>query len=144
MKYQRTFEIHAAHFNRDLPYKHIWGMSNSDTLSKPTMLGLLCDIHGHNFKIDIELFSTNFIPKIGWLVDDEELARVVNEWHGQNLSVHPDFLDQKIRATTENMAAVLFNKLATRFGNTWNSMGVTITVHETDGVSAAHASLIGR
>jgi 6-pyruvoyl-tetrahydropterin synthase len=112
MQYVRTYRFSAAHFNSSATYQLVWGWSDcgGDAYCRQDVVMLaLADIHGHNFKIEVHVSGS--VPKEGWLIDDVELEKVVMEWANTNLSMHPDFIDRKLRATTENMASLLYQKL---------------------------------
>lgn len=100
---------------------------------------MLSCIHGHNFRIEIEIHAPIYERNADWVVDDAELQRIVAEWDGKNLSVHPDFLTPRIRATTENMADILLNKLINKVKG--SKLAFTVTVHETDEISASKSAM---
>lgn len=130
MHYIRTFHIQAAHFNSERAYQAAWEFAAQEEVAPLEIVHALTDVHGHNFKIVVTLKGTlNGKP---WLVDDVALAGVVMEWDNTNLSMHPDFLDEHCRATTERMAETLLDKLRVAFGD-----GVErVVVHETDCIFA--------
>lgn len=108
MIYRRQFRLQAAHFNSLGSYLDVWATIGR---RETTTLSLLKDIHGHNFKIIVEI--RGMMKHDGaWLVDDVALEEIVMSWNNCNLSVHDDFLVNRLRATTENMAHVLMDKLA--------------------------------
>lgn len=108
-------------------------------MSKHWFYDLLKDIHGHNFRIDVEIrthfVENEFNPSKAWLVDDEKLMNIVMAWDNMNVSMHPDFLDKKLRATTENMAIVLLLKLREAQIYT-QKVNIRVRVHETDDIYA--------
>lgn len=130
-KYHRTFELQSAHFNGE----HAYAIFNQHRESQAPMewydyMTLLKDCHGHNFKIVVEVLG-NHEEKDAWLIDDVKMTKVVMEWDNINLSVHEDFKD--IRATTENMATVLLDKLRDAFPG---KKITTVTVHENNLIHA--------
>lgn len=129
MRYKRRFKLQAAHFNSDWSYKRVWATA----ITAADARQLLTHIHGHNFTIDVVLDGSFGVGRpAAWLVDDVELSNVVMEWDNTNLSMHVDFLDDKVRATTENMARILFGKLLIKFG----PIAKSVTVYETDQICA--------
>ena len=108
MQYRRVVDFFAAHFNETAYDK--WLSVQRGDRSVATIQDLLSDIHGHNFRAIVTLTHDTALGYSSYIVSDESLLAIVSEWGGLNLSVHPDF--QNIRATTENMAAVLASKVA--------------------------------
>src|SRR5262245_32024750 len=117
MIYDRTFRISSSHFNSEETYKFVWDLVEKPPPSSLPRVDVICalkDSHGHNFRIVVSLER----PLIGndqWIVDDEQLSNVVMGWNNINLSMHNDFLNTRIRATTENMARLLVTKLIKAF-----------------------------
>jgi 6-pyruvoyl-tetrahydropterin synthase len=120
MRYHREFEFSAAHFNSERAYEIAWNCNllsaDRESPSPEDTWFVLADIHGHNFRIEVdvvaELESHQTTP---WVIDDEALATIVMRWAGCNLSTHPDFYKEKTRATTENMANILLERLVSAF-----------------------------
>lgn len=137
MQYIRTFRFSASHFTSEGTYHLVWGWNDrppgDNYCRQDAVLLALADIHGHNFKIEVHVNGPR--GEQGWVIDDVELEQIVMEWANTNLSVHPDFLTKKIRATTENMAGALYMKLNNgRFGD-----GIeinTVVVHENEDIFA--------
>lgn len=140
MLYQRTFRFSASHFNSYKSYQRVWGMRPGDAIIMDDAFALLADIHGHNFKVVVDIEHDPRLlergkqdPDRDWLIDDVELERVVMEWSNTNLSMHPDFFNQKIRATTERMAEILYAKLN---NGRFDADIALVTVYETDDIYA--------
>lgn len=140
MRYSHTFLVQAAHFNGQKSYDLLQSMREGSNLTVQAMKELLRDVHGHNFQIEVTVESEVFDPEQAFVLDDIEMQKIVMEWNNTNLSVHPDFMDAQnegetkgIRATTENMAALLSNKIA----NLLEEGSVEVIVHETDEIYAS-------
>lgn len=151
MLYHREFIISACHFNGaeiyDAYRKLCETHSGTQEFAAARVLMLaskvLEGIHGHNFKITVEI-ENFFVPKMDYVVDDVVIANVVNQWDNTNLSVHPDF--RGIRATTENMAHLLMKKVCKllvpdvdqgQSDDGFIGPTITVVVHETDQIFAA-------
>lgn len=135
MIYERTFWLQAAHFNSQLSYDCVWALAKepgTKGLRRDEALSLCRDVHGHNFRITVMLEGDPVKGKSPWLVDDVQLAQVVMEWDNTNISLHPDFMGPRWRATTELMAHVLYAKLWDVFGPIVRA----VTVNETHDISA--------
>lgn len=135
MRYERKFMIQAAHFNNEQAYKHYYSALIQPENAVELLKTVLNNIHGHNFFITVEVSGT--FGKLPWLIDDISLTDVVMDWDNQNLSAHRDFLKDKLRATTENMASVLWGKLT----DIWPKLRFKITVEETPNIKAIHGDL---
>lgn len=136
MRYNRVFKLQAAHFNALHTYYAVWDWTKGGVMLQEQVLRCLADCHGHNFKIvvalEVEAFDVMAEGASPWIVDDASLTKLVMEWDNMNISMHPDFLKQRLRATTEAMAQVLFKKLLDAFGP--NACGVR--VYETEDIYA--------
>lgn len=132
MQYVRTFILQAAHLNSAKAYEIIWAAASMSHFASQDLLAAVRDCHGHNFKIEVALEGDMLIGS-PWLVDDVTLTALVMEWDNTNLSVHPDFIENRERATTENMADVLLAKLRTHLGK---ELVKRVTVWETDHIYA--------
>ncbi len=116
MIYSRTFHIQSAHFNGRKSYETYWKLvDGNDDLKSQDLIEAFADIHGHNYKIVIEVTGTLDEAGEGWLIDDMLLEQLVKQWDNINLSTHIDFTQFKQRATTENMAMILLHKCYTEF-----------------------------
>ncbi len=110
ISYKRTFRITAAHFSHQDCYDLLW-----DEDSAPgggDWMFLVRNTHGHDFKIEITVGGN--VPTaegLDWVISDEELEYNIDKWRNINLSTHPDFMGPRIRATTENIARVLADKI---------------------------------
>lgn len=146
MIYHRTFKISAAHFNSTKAYQLLWAfrdwsLSGKSLDRKSMEMGVLewaRDCHGHNFKIEVAIAAE---LSADWLIDDIELEKTVMEWNNINISIHPDFLELNLRATTENMALILSRKIAILMTSHLNARVqdgafVHVKVHETDDIYA--------
>jgi len=155
IQYKRTHEFQASHFNEtnygrfedtvnfqniNVEKRVAWTYDNSVEyyLSAELLIGLLRDIHGHNFKAEVVLLAEVDDSYSSYILADEVIVSVINEWAGINLSVHPDFLVTGVRATTENMAQKLckkiFDKVEGRKSVT--NIVVNVTIHESDDISS--------
>jgi len=134
--YARTFEISACHFNGTATYDRYQEALAGGPSAAKLLRAVLADCHGHNFVIDVTVRG-HAVQRTGelhaYLVSDAELEQVVREWDRTNLSVHPDFVSRRARATTEMMAAILAEKLATHFGA---RLEWEVRVHETRDIAA--------
>jgi 6-pyruvoyl-tetrahydropterin synthase len=146
MKYHREFTLSSCHFNGADIYK-TWNEIKQPHREDPDALKnafrtVLTGIHGHNFKIVVDV-ENDFDPRDDYLVDDIEIESVVMQWHNTNLSLHPDFENKKLRATTENMAHLLVRKLAHQLTKHENLAApgsmVCVVVHETADIYAEAA-----
>lgn len=117
MRYVRSFEVSAAHFNGQAEYD-AWARGDYKTACEGT--------HGHNFKITVEA-EARVEGAFPIVIGDEHLAEIVNAWQHQNLSVHRDFLIHHKRATTEEIARVLREKIMRDY-----PILVQVTVEETE------------
>lgn len=135
MEYNRAFIIQSCHFNDNRTYDMYdqamrAAKSQQYDVAFDCMKRVLPDIHGHNFDVHIgarslELGDSDCDRGGGsWVVADELLRTTVAEWDSTNLSVHPDF--HGVRATTENMAAILARKLSAMCAD----VEFTVTVRE--------------
>lgn len=139
IQYERTYRFSASHFNLRSTYESVWGMRAAGIQNPPSGLiavdvGVLekcfLDIHGHNFKATVN-FEGEVLSKDGWLIDDVSVEKVIMEWSGINLSMHPDFIATRERATTENMAKKLLQKLRARW-----PLAKRVIIWETDDIFA--------
>jgi 6-pyruvoyl-tetrahydropterin synthase len=149
IQYKRTVEFFASHFN-ETNYSTFESMKKrftdyqnpiSHTFASEGLLTVLKDIHGHNFKAEVELMAEVSEGYSSYIISDEDLVATVKEWEGINLSVHEDFLHSGIRATTENMAQVLCQKIfvslkAREQAGIISNIVVNTTVHESDDISS--------
>jgi len=154
VQYKRTHEFQAAHFNEGnyLRFEGITGIDKVNVEKRHEwiyypdpiecqildLISLVQDSHGHNFKAEVELMGEVDDSYSSYILADEVIISVINEWAGINLSVHPDFLVTGVRATTENMAQKLckkiFDKVEGRKSVT--NIVVNVTIHESDDISS--------
>jgi 6-pyruvoyl-tetrahydropterin synthase len=144
--YSRTVEFFAAHFNETAypKFQKFLGRLSVDKGFPPDdyrdLVDLLIDIHGHNFRAEITVHGFTKEKYSGYLISDEVIAEVVNEWAGINVSMHKDFLGthspyrNAIRATTENMANMLAEKISRRV--LVPQATVLVKLYEADGIWA--------
>jgi 6-pyruvoyl-tetrahydropterin synthase len=145
--YSRTVTFPASHFNGEEQYKTYWrlldGYRGDAALSDcmPFITGLLKGCHGHNFRATITI-QADALPEgmRPWLIDDEALAALVNEWSNTNLSIHDDFVGMRVRATTELMAETLLRKIYDRF-LVPQHFRVTVSIQENDEITATASAL---
>ena len=121
IRYRRIFWLQASHFNSGEEYDAYHSIVAKCPDAPWTddhfagLMAVLRNTHGHNFRVSVEVGGDR-VSANGWVVDDDMLADLVNEWNNTNLSVLSCFAGNKIRATTENMASVLRDKVLRRFG----------------------------
>jgi 6-pyruvoyl-tetrahydropterin synthase len=89
-------------------------------------------MHGHTFYVTVDVLRAE-VNADGFVVDDVQLEALVMEWHRVNLSAHPDFLLDRIRATTESMASILAHKIHDRL-----KVRTRVRVQETADISAEY------
>lgn len=111
MRYTRRYVLQACHFNGAAEYAQLADAMRSSSSDKEAALWqCLRGSHGHNFKVEV-IVEGPIIGDDGYLVDDELITQTVMAWDNCNLSVHPDFMQRGLRATTENMVRLLIEKL---------------------------------
>jgi 6-pyruvoyl-tetrahydropterin synthase len=147
MQYNRTYHFQAAHFNSRQAYETAWAVVDfidAQKNSKAEKLGefpqgitiysvlqALTNVHGHNFKIVVDLRGE--VESEGWLCDDVRLEKIVMRYAGKNISLHPDFLISRDRATTELIADKMRRHIIDEFPFMTH---VGVTVYETDDIFA--------
>jgi 6-pyruvoyl-tetrahydropterin synthase len=154
IQYKRTHEFFASHFNEENYERFDDAMDKFDVLTERkvelihsmetreftpfNIINMLRDIHGHNFKAEVEMMAHVDNRYSSYILSDEDIVNAIDRWAGINLSVHEDFFLSGIRATTENMAQVLcqklFNKALAAHPN--SDLVVNVTIHETDNISS--------
>jgi 6-pyruvoyl-tetrahydropterin synthase len=136
MQYKRTFRFSACHFNDRKAYEGYWRFLSKDWRRTTPYLKEVAyafrETHGHNFVVTITAQGKPD-PKEGWLVEDTAIEKMIAIWTNKNLSVLADFVQTRERATTENMALKLRNKLDAAFP----AVSFVVEVQETPDVSAA-------
>jgi 6-pyruvoyl-tetrahydropterin synthase len=113
MIYERTFRIQSAHLNSLSDYETVWwlaGEPKDRNLDTASILDAMRNTHGHNYKIKIWVEGALRDGK-PWLVDDPKLEHVIMSYHNTNLSLLPYFMANKKRATTEELALLIWGNL---------------------------------
>lgn len=113
--YSHTFHIQAAHFN-DEAYRLRQDAlrAESEERFRDASISWRCvcrETHGHNFAIAITVKGVPISPRENWIIDDARLADMVMQWDNKNLSMLPEFEERDLRATTENMAQILAQRI---------------------------------
>jgi len=116
MKYTRTYELQATHFNGQVTYDNYekflkYELDGDFKSALDSLKKVLSDLHGHNFIITV--IAETVAPFIDYPVDDVFLTEIVMYFNNKNLSILPEF--NKIRATTENFCIVLKKQLLSAF-----------------------------
>jgi len=127
MKYSKTIMLQSCHFNYGETYEAHKNNIMKETISTKEYMRVLEDIHGHDFKIVVDITKEEYSTGLNYMVDDVVINDIVQEWNNKNLSVHEDFVSHGCRATTENMALLLKCKLERKI----NNCKIKVTVHET-------------
>lgn len=139
MRYNRMFHFSAAHFNSSEAYQMLWASMDQKGgyIDMEKLRFLLTGIHGHNFKVEVSVIA-DMQQGASWLIDDVALAGVVMRWDNLNLSMHPDFLNTKQRATTENMASILLHEIMESLAllRLPTPYQIDVKVYETDDIYA--------
>lgn len=96
--------------------------------------------HGHNWKVSV-IMRSDKLDSMGVVVDFEmlkpELKRTLSEFHEKSFNDHPDFKDEKLNPSTENIAKLIHERLASKFKSS-NAKVVKVTVWETPEASASY------
>ncbi len=136
MIYARKFTIESCHFNDSRAYaEYAKALGSRDgRIDVGHMRDLLESCHGHTFLVDI-VIENGEVDDNGFIVDDQNLERLVNKYNRTNLSVHPAFTSLGWRATTERFVQVLMSdvhKLIPRRADR-----ITVAVSESPTISAS-------
>lgn len=146
MKYNRTFWIQAAHFNRGSVYQEYQkaqqeAQEGDYHSAYIRMVGVVREIHGHNFRVQVEIGGSNLTGvcssawgKPSFLVDDVAIEQIISKYDNTNWSVLPEFIGCGFRATTELAARDIAKAIKAIASN----CRVTCTVHETEYISASY------
>jgi 6-pyruvoyl-tetrahydropterin synthase len=136
--YAKELVLHSVHFNgsrtydnwrnAQMEYENRQYQSAADLLRE-----VLADVHGHRFIITIKAWAE--LGDGDWAIDDVLMTKLVMEWEHKTLSILPEFDDNRIRSTTEQIARVLHAKLAKNFPD---ALYFEITVQETGDVYAVY------
>ena len=96
--------------------------------------------HGHNWKVVVVMRSEK-LDSMGVVVDFEalkpNLKKVLAEFHERSFNEHPDFKDETLNPSTENIAKMIYERLSKNFKSA-NARIVKVTVWETPGASASY------
>lgn len=135
VKYDRKFLLQACHMNGGEVYKNY--STSLEEAEKGNwqeaynaLAKVIPEIHGHNFIVQVS--ASGKVDSNGYVIDDPLLEGIIKKWDNVNLSTLPEFGPNKVRATTENMAAILLNKIITTF----NLYHCKVDVWETDAICA--------
>jgi 6-pyruvoyl-tetrahydropterin synthase len=110
---QQTYSVvvrfNASHFNGQQQYDELAMLRDAKELSLPTVLGLLEEIHGHSWAVQISVIT---IPEVlPYFVADEALVELCAPYRDKNLSLLPEVTDGGHRATAERLAQLISQKL---------------------------------
>lgn len=98
--------------------------------------------HGHNWKVSV-VMRAGRLDSMGVAVDFEQLKprlrSVLNELNEISLNDHPAFKSGRLNPSTENIAKIIYEKLAQGFQSP-NAEIVKVTVWETPDASASYYS----
>ena len=96
--------------------------------------------HGHNWKVSVVMRSDK-LDSMGVVVDFEALKpglkKTLAEFHEKSFNEHPDFKDEKLNPSTENIAKMIYERLLKNFKSA-NAKIVKVTVWETPDASASY------
>ena len=94
--------------------------------------------HGHNWKVSVVLRASK-LDSMGVVADFETfkhcLKKVLAEFHKTSINDHPDFKKGRLNPSTENIAWLIYQRLAKTFSSR-NAKIVKVTVWETSDASA--------
>ena len=97
--------------------------------------------HGHNWKVAV-LVRADRLDSIGVVVDFEalkhNLKKILREFTEIAFNDHPDFKDEKLNPSTENIAKTIHDRLKPMMKSENNAEIVKVTVWETDDASASY------
>ncbi len=117
MLYQRKFVLQTCHLNNQVAYNYLWQAiedakrGHYESAYDAIMTRVMPHTHGHNFVATIEISGEGLPRGKDYLFDDKDIEPCVREWDNTNVSIHPDFLKLRHRATTERMAEKLRAKI---------------------------------
>ena len=96
--------------------------------------------HGHNWKVSVVMRSEK-LDSMGVVVDFEalrpSLKKVLAEFHERSFNEHPDFKNEALNPSTENIAKMIYQRLSENFKSV-NAKIIKVTVWETPGASASY------
>src|SRR5437762_1777934 len=74
--------------------------------------------HGHNWKVSVVMRSEK-LDSMGVVVDFEalkpSLKKVLAEFHERSFNEHPDFKNETLNPSTENIAKIIYERLSKNF-----------------------------
>ena len=95
--------------------------------------------HGHNWKVSVVMRSEK-LDSMGVVADFEvlkpSLKQALSEFNEKSFNEHPDFKDEKLNPSTENIAKTIYERLSKNF-KSGNAKIVKVTVWETPEASAS-------
>lgn len=98
--------------------------------------------HGHNWKVSVVMRSEG-LDSMGVVVDFEmlkpSLKAVLAEFQHTSFNEHPDFKNEKMNPSTENIAKLIYERLSKRVKSS-NAKIVKVTVWETPEASASYCA----
>jgi 6-pyruvoyl-tetrahydropterin synthase len=133
--YDRTFILQACHMNGG----DVYAQYSASMVAEKTgdweqaykhLKNVLPQIHGHNFKVRIS--ANGKVGKEGYVIDDPLMEGILKKWDNINLSTLPEFGPAGVRATTENMAHIILDKMWKQF----SLRSCRVEVWETDSICA--------
>ena len=96
--------------------------------------------HGHNWKVSVVMRSEK-LDSMGVVADFEALKpglkKTLAEFSEISINDHPEFKNEKLNPSTENIAKVIYEKLSTNF-KSQNAKIMKVTVWETPDASASY------
>ena len=96
--------------------------------------------HGHNWKVSV-IMRSDKLDSMGVVVDFEALKpalkKTLAEFSEKSFNEHPDFANEKMNPSTENIAKTIYERLNGRFRSD-NARITKVTVWETPEASASY------
>lgn len=96
--------------------------------------------HGHQWKVAVTLRSEK-LDSMGVVADFESLKpnleKVLNEFNETSINDHPEFKNERLNPSTENIAKIISDKFTAKLGPQ-NAKIVKVTVWETPDASASY------
>lgn len=151
MIYRRTFLLESCHFNDQAQYNDLAAADKARdkcnfALEATLLRGLLFPIHGHNFKVHVEIGESDNESFLSgtrdWIVDDVLLEATVNVFNRCNLSMHELFRDSKHRATTERLAEAIGDLIRCDALKGLKNLKLVVRVWEKDDIEAEYTTLV--
>ena len=95
--------------------------------------------HVHNWKVSVVVRSEK-LDSMGVVADFEalkpQLKKVLSEFNEKSFNDHPDFKDEKLNPSAENIAKLIYERLFNDFRSEHAKI-IKVTVWETPGASAS-------